>query len=59
MAYHWDDKQPINIPDELEIAEFDLLDNRTAETTMSFSTGWLSRGFNLKIRVRVLYRFVR
>uniref|UniRef100_A0A2P2IAN3 Glycine receptor subunit alphaZ1-like n=1 Tax=Hirondellea gigas TaxID=1518452 RepID=A0A2P2IAN3_9CRUS len=42
VSYHWYDKNPIMFPDDLEIAEFDLLSNSTVETTLHFATGHFS-----------------
>ncbi|XP_068246212.1 glycine receptor subunit alpha-2-like isoform X2 [Palaemon carinicauda] len=39
IKYHWVDDTPIDLPDELEIAQFDLLNFETSETTQHFVTG--------------------
>ena len=39
LVYHWYDQQPIQLPDGLEIAQFDILENKTAETEFHFTTG--------------------
>ncbi|KAK7065933.1 Glycine receptor subunit alpha-3 [Halocaridina rubra] len=39
IKYHWVENVPIDLPDELEIAQFDLLSQSTEEMTQHFVTG--------------------
>lgn len=42
IDYEWASDSPIDLPDQLEIAQFDLLNYTCKDTTQVFTTGQLS-----------------
>ncbi|KAL7647798.1 UNVERIFIED_CONTAM: hypothetical protein RMT77_001407 [Armadillidium vulgare] len=38
IKYHWDDNKPIDMPDTLEIAQFDFIGFKTIEQTYEYVT---------------------